>query len=415
MQNNITEVPVSGAVIDEKDQLKLMQVIMNKWFTEGYFCDEFSTKLKKYIGARHCILVNSGSSANLLAVSAIKDFYTTENNRNKVVTCATGFPTTVGAIVQAGLVPLFVDVNPKALNPDTNVMLSALARPDVVGIIQAHTLGFPFDAKAIREYCDANNKFFIEDCCDALGAEIYGEKVGSFGHASTYSFFPAHHITTGEGGAILTDNGRLMRQVEKYRDWGRDCWCLPGQSDTCNKRFSWKWENLPEGWDHKYTFTHVGYNLKMGEFQAALGSSQIDKIDDFIGKRIANYWHLMANFDGFYDGFDFGVEVRNLSNLYALFSPFGFPITVTIDKFTRKELVDYLEAHKIHTRPVFAGNITRQPMFDNVEYEVHGNLDGSDYVMERTFWIGCWHGLTQVHLDYVIDTFRSFFEMKGLK
>ncbi len=411
--NNIIEVPVSGAVIDEKDQLKLMQVIMSKWFTEGYFCDEFSTKLKKYIGARHCILVNSGSSANLLAVSAIKDFYTTENNRNKVVTCATGFPTTVGAIVQAGLVPLFVDVNPKTLNPDTNVMLSALARPDVVGIIQAHTLGFPFDAKAIREYCDENNKFFIEDCCDALGAEIYGEKCGSFGHASTYSFFPAHHITTGEGGAVLTNDGRLMRQIEKYRDWGRDCWCLPGQSDTCNKRFSWEWNNLPEGWDHKYTFTNFGYNLKMTEWQGALGSSQIDKIDEFINKRGNNFADLFNYLNQYREWISFPDFYWNTKSRKC--SPFGFPITVNANWFTRKELVDYLEAHKIHTRPVFAGNITRQPMFDNVEYEVHGNLDGSDYVMERTFWIGCWHGLTQVHLDYVVNTFRDFFEMKGLK
>ncbi len=412
MQNNIIEVPVSGAVIDEKDQLKLMQVIMNKWFTEGDFCDEFSTKLKKYIGARHCILVNSGSSANLLAVSAIKDFYTTENNRNKVVTCATGFPTTVGAIVQSGLVPLFVDVNPKTLNPDTNVMLSALERPDVVGIIQAHTLGFPFDAKAIREYCDENNKFFIEDCCDALGAEIYGNKVGSFGHASTYSFFPAHHITTGEGGAILTDNGRLMRQIEKYRDWGRDCWCLPGQSNTCNMRFGWKWNNLPEGWDHKYTFTNFGYNLKMTEWQGALGSSQIDKIDEFFAERFNNFSYLHL---GLYLHKDF-IDLEEIYDMnLSGFSPFGFPITVITDKFTRKELVDYLEVHKIVTRPVFAGNITRQPMFDNVEYEVHGDLSGSDYVMERTFWIGCWHGLTQAHLDYIVDTFREFFRWKKLK
>lgn len=406
------QVPVSGALIDEKDKLKMVEAVMKGWFTEGDYCKEFSGKLKKYIGVNHCSLVNSGSSANLLAVTAIKDFYTIDKDHNKVVTCATGFPTTISAIVHARLVPYFIDVNPKTLNPDTNIMLEALSREDVIGIIQAHTLGFPFDAKAVREYCDAHGKFFIEDCCDALGAEIYGKKVGTFGHAATFSFFPAHHIFAIEGGAVLTDDGNLMRQVEIYRDWGRACWCLPGQSNTCNKRFEWEWENLPEGYDHKYTFLKHGYNLKFDEIRAALGSSQIDKINKFVFSRKRNYYYFMLNLFGY--GLDMGSDYRLYDFDYKM-SPFGFPITVTTDKFTRKELVDYLEENGIATRPVFAGNITRQPMFDNVEYEVHGDLSGSDYVMERTFWVGIHPALKQEQLDYVVSIFDEFFKMKGLK
>lgn len=413
------EVPVSGALIDEKDQLKMVSAVMKGWFTEGDFCKEFSGKLKRYIGSHHCSLVNSGSSANLVAVTAIKDFYTIEKNRNKVVTCATGFPTTVGAIVQAGLVPYFVDVNPKTLNPDTNIMLDALSRDDVVGIIQAHTLGFPFDAKAVREYCDAHGKFFIEDCCDALGAEIYGKKVGTFGHASTLSFFPAHHIFAIEGGAVLTDDGNLMRQVEIYRDWGRACWCLPGQSNTCNKRFEWEWDNLPEGYDHKYTFVKFGYNLKFDEIRAALGSSQIDKIGEFVYWRKKHYIILYEELNSSYGDFLRFINPYesfiDKIQMFSPMSPFGFPITVTTDEFTRKELVDYLETHGIKTRPVFAGNITRQPMFDSVEYYKHSDLIGSDYVMERTFWIGCHPALKQEQLDHVIAVFDEFFKMKGLK
>lgn len=428
------EVPVSGKLITAEDILKGIEAVMDGWFTDGgRFCDEFSDKLKKYIGVSHCSLVNSGSSANLLAVTAIKDFYTIDKDHNKVVTCATGFPTTISAIVHAGLVPYFIDVNPKTLNPDTNIMLEALSRDDIVGIIQAHTLGFPFDAKAIREYCDAHGKFFIEDCSDALGAEIYGEKVGIFGHASTLSFYPAHQITAGEGGAVLTNDGKLMRQVEVYRDWGRSCWCEPGHDNTCNNRFGWKWANLPEGYDHKYTYIKFGYNLKMTEMQAALGSSQMDKIDEFVYWRWKNYQHLHIELDDlsdeiidgayqdnlftFYDYLSKGYSLsRDFSAWYDVkLSPFGFPITVTTDKFTRKELVDYLEENGVVTRPVFAGNITRQPMFDNVEYEVHGDLSGSDYVMERTFWVGCAPLLTQEQLDYVVTVFDEFFKMKGLK
>lgn len=417
MKNHM-EVPVSGAVIDEKDKLAIIETVMKGWFTEGEKCKEFVRKLRSYIDTNHASLVNSGSSANLLALIAIKDFYTIDQDHSKVVTCATGFPTTIASIVQAGLVPLFIDVNPKTLNPDTNIMLEALSRKDVVGIIQAHTLGFPYDAKAVREFCDANRKFFVEDCCDALGAEIYGKKVGTFGHASTLSFFPAHHITSGEGGCVLTDNGRLFSQINVYRDWGRACYCLPGKSNTCNKRFEWEWENLPEGYDHKYTFIKFGYNMKMTEMQAALGSSQIDKIDEFVNRRKRNYEYLFNQLyiDNLYIPYlSSGVDIPNWWFNGVDYSPFGFPITVTTDQFTRKELIDYLEANGVHTRPVFAGNITRQPMFDNVKYEVFGDLSGSDYVMERTFWIGCWPGLKQEQFDYTISVFDNFFKMKGLK
>ena len=408
------KVPVSGKVITAEDKLKMMEAVTDGWFTDGgRFCKEFSDKLKKYIGVHHCSLVNSGSSANLLALTAIKDFYTITEKNNKVVTCATGFPTTIAPIIQNNLIPYFIDVNPKTLNPDTNTMLDALSRKDVIGIIQAHTLGFPYDAKAVREFCDANGKFFIEDCSDALGAEIYGKKVGSFGHASTYSFYPAHHITTGEGGAVLTDDGRLHYQIEVYRDWGRSCWCAPGHDNTCGKRFEHKWKNLPDGYDHKYTYIKFGYNMKMTEMQAALGSSQMDRIESFIERRLANYWYLMENLPKPMERISYGYDGWFFA--YIKYSPFGFPITIVSDRFTRKELTDFLEENGIVTRPVFAGNITRQPVFDNLDYDKYDLLSGSDYVMERTFWVGLWHGLNQEHLNHIINIFNKFFEVKGLK
>lgn len=408
----IDEVPVSGALIFPKDIEAVVSCVLDGWFTEGEISKEFSKKLGDATGTRHVALCNSGSSANLLALTALA--HQQPGNRNKsnlVITCATGFPTTVSAIYHAGLTPLFVDsAGYQKLNADDNIVLEALKRPDVVGVILAHTLGFPFRADLIRKRCDELGKFFIEDCCDALEARIGDNFVGSFGHASTLSFFPAHHITTGEGGAVCTNDGRLLKLIKSYRDWGRDCWCSPGEQNTCNKRFDWHLGTLPDGWDHKYTFTNIGYNLRMTEMQAALGLSQIGHLETFFWKRLDNYIRLYVNlfaYDGLY-------SIQPIPVLDVVPSPFGYPITVTSDKFTRQELVAFLENRKIRTRPVFGGNLTRHPAFRKMYFEQLGGLENSDYIMDRTLWIGCSPNLNVDQLNYVVESFYDFFRERGL-
>jgi len=406
----IDEVPVSGAYLTADDIVATVSSVMDGWFTEGKAAKEFCSKLAHYTGTRHISLCNSGSSATLLAVTALNHIQ--KGNRNTarfVITCATGFPTTVTPIYTNHLVPLFVDSGGyQMLNADDDTVLELLGREDVLGVILAHTLGFPYRADLIRKRCDELDKFFVEDCCDALSAQINGEPVGQFGHASTLSFFPAHHITTGEGGAVCTNDGRLHALINSYRDWGRDCWCLPGKSNTCNKRFDWEIDPLPEKWDHKYTFTNVGHNLRMTEMQAALGNSQIDKLDIFVKFRAENFGKLRT-FIPSRDHLFVGTYLNG--NL----SPFGLPITVTSDAFTKQELVTFLENRKIRTRPVFGGNLTRQPAFRKMYYEQVGTLANSDYIMERTFWIGCHPSLTAAQLDYVIESFYDFFKEKGLR
>lgn len=418
------EVPVSGASITPNDIASVVDTILNGWFTEHETSKRFEQAIKEYLGVHHVSLCNSGSSASLLATTALN--HTHPGNRNKshlVITCATGFPTTVFPIYQNNLVPLFVDSKGyKELNADVNTVLELLQREDVCGVSLAHTLGFPFRADLIREECDRLGKWFLEDCCDALGAEINGIKCGNFGHASTLSFFPAHQITTGEGGAVLTNNGRLYKEINSYRDWGRACWCLPGQQNTCGKRFGWDYSSLPEGWDHKYTFTNLGYNLKITDMQSALGLSQIKRIEKFKYQRQINYanllfTHLIGNYpnDHLWCGwYDIDI-IDELGNSEWDYSPFGVPITVTTDAFTKKELVNFLESRKIRTRPVFGGNLTRQPAIRNRYYEQVGFLENSDYIMERTFWIGTHPNLTQKQIDFVIQSFEDFFKMKGLR
>lgn len=408
------EIPVSGANISSEDIVSVVDTALNGWFTEHEASRKFQQAIKEFLGIRHVSLCNSGSSASLLATTALNHIHT--GNRSKshlVITCATGFPTTVFPIYQNGLCPLFVDAKGyKELNADVDTVLELLKRDDVCGVSLAHTLGFPFRADLVREECDRQGKWFLEDCCDALGAEINGVKCGNFGHASTLSFFPAHQITTGEGGAVLTNDGKLYKLINSYRDWGRDCWCLPGQSNTCGKRFGWDYSSLPIGWDHKYTFTNLGYNLKITDLQSALGLSQIKKADNFLIAREINYINLLIIqllgrghiYAGWYDGDD-----------RMEFSPFGVPITVTSDIVTKQELVTFLENRKIRTRPVFGGNLTRQPVIRNRYYEQVGFLENSDYIMERTFWIGCHPNLQQAQIDFVIQSFEDFFKMKGLR
>ena len=427
MIDEYLEVPVSGAQITDADKLAIIKVVLDGWFTEWKVSERFADALKHYVGTRHASLCNSGSSASLLAVTALHNQRRTNDKINKVITCATGFPTTVYPIIQNDLIPLFVDADPHTLNADMDQVMDTLKREDVEGIILAHTLGFLYDAKAIREKCDELGKWFIEDVADALGSEIYGKKTGSFGHASIYSFFPAHQITSGEGGAVLTDDGKLYKLINSYRDWGRDCWCKPGENNTCGKRFGWNYQGLPEGWDHKYTFTNIGYNLKITEMQSALGLSQLERIDEFVETRIKNYQYLhieiMMDLDAighldsedYFDCFHLPKEFPGWQERFIKLSPFGFPITVITDKFTRNELVTYLESKGVRTRPVFAGNLVRQPVAQKFQYEQVGLLPGSDYIMNRTFWVGCHPALSQEQLDWTVECFNSFFEMKGLK
>ena len=391
----IDPVPVSGAVITPEDIVSVVDAALEGWFTEGKRAKEFARRLRNYIGTNHAVLCNSGSSANLLAVTACKEHFNVPDGK-KVITTALAFPTTVAPIIQNNLIPLFVDVNVYTLNVVSYYIEEMIKREDVAGVILAHTLGFPFKAHRISKACKENGKFFIEDCADALGTQIYGKRVGKFGDCSTYSFFPAHHITTGEGGAVLCNDGILYKLIQSYSNWGRDCWCLPGKDNTCNKRFEHDFPNLPYGYDHKYTFSRLGYNLKMTELSAALGLSQIDKLEKFISQRF-------DNFDYLWDGLHKRVLTVEMDDGYFP-SPFGFPIIST----TATELREYLELTQIRTRPVFSGNILKHPMMDGVEYEGE-NLHGSDYLMKNAFWVGCHSGLSKEQLDWIITCVGDFF------
>jgi len=400
----IDEVPVSGAVISSDDIVSICDTVLDGWFTEGHASKTFAELLSDYLGIAHVVLCNSGSSANLIAMSVVKDQYKIKHKK-KVITCATGFPTTIAPIIQVGLVPLFIDADPMTLNPNTQTIVELLERDDVAGIIQAHTLGFPFDAISVCEACAKHEKFFIEDVADALGSTLDDELVGRFGDIATFSWFPAHTITMGQGGALAISNAQLYKLANNYRAWGRSCICAPGQDNVCGKRFEWKWKNLPPGYDHKYTFTKVGYNLEITDMQAALGGSQFQSLQEFIDLRKYNYQYLMDGLCEFEEHLQF---VEPLPNSEP--SPFGFPMSVISSATTRKDFVNYLEQNKIRTRPVFAGNIIRQPMMENVQYRVSEDLTGSDWIMENTFWIGCHPGLTSTHLDYVLEKIFEYFK-----
>lgn len=401
------EIPVSGAKITELDKALLHRVVNSGWYTDGEYHSLFRRELAKATGTRHVTLCNSGSSALLLAINACSEYYESKKHGKRyVVTCATGFPTTVTPIIQAGFTPYFVDVDRKTLQINTNTALEILDNREVAGIMVAHTLGFPFDAEAINKggYGD---QFFINDCSDALGAYIGDTPVGSFGDVSTYSFFPAHHITMGEGGAVATKLGKMRMILESYNNWGRDCWCKPGESDTCNKRFGHKMGKLPDGYDHKYIFSRIGYNFKMTEFQAALGYSQIQRLKEIVQKRRENFasiYRILSEYDT--------IDLIDWSD-NAVPSPFGFPIIVNEKaKFTAKDMVQYLETNGIRTRPIFGGNLIRQPFMQEVPYIVAVDVRNSDYLMRNAFWIGCHDALTEEQLMYILKKLLYFFGSK---
>jgi CDP-6-deoxy-D-xylo-4-hexulose-3-dehydrase len=399
-------VPVSGKVIDAADMSAVVDAALDGWFTTGRWAKEFERRLARFVGVRSASLVNSGSSANLVALSALTSPKLGDRalkQGDEVITVAAGFPTTVNPIFQNRLVPVFVDVALPTYEIDVT-KLEAARSEKTRAVMIAHTLGNVFDLDAVMAFCKKYKLWLVEDCCDALGSEWKGQRVGTFGDIATVSFYPAHHITMGEGGAVLTDKPQLQVLIDSFRDWGRDCWCEPGMDNTCGKRFDWQLGTLPCGYDHKYTYSHVGYNLKATDMQAALGVSQMDKLPEFIAKRKANFAYLKKALKPLEEFLVLPEAALNSDPSW-----FGFPIGVKPGApFTRDQLTHALEAKKIGTRLLFAGNLTRQPAYESWEYRVAGDLTNTDYVMNNVFWIGVFPGLTEEMLDFIAKTATEF-------
>ena len=401
-----TPVPVSGKVIDGNDVGSMVDSVLDMWFTTGRFARDFEQKLARFVGVRCASLVNSGSSANLLAVSALTSPKLGERRLkpgDEVITVAAGFPTTVNPIIQNRLVPVFVDVTLPTCEIDVS-QLEAARSEKTKAIMIAHTLGNVFDLDAVTAFQKKYGLWLIEDCCDALGSRWKGRQVGSFGDIATVSFYPAHHITMGEGGAVLTDKPHLKVLIESFRDWGRDCWCDTGKDNTCSKRFEWQLGGLPCGYDHKYTYSHVGYNLKATDMQAALGASQMEKLPYFIARRKENFRRLLSALKPLEDWLLLPEATPGSDPSW-----FGFPIGVREDAlFTRKDLILALDAKKIGTRLLFGGNLLRQPAYEGCDHRAIGSLPNTDFAMNNVFWIGVYPGLTAEMLDFVADTVTKF-------
>jgi CDP-6-deoxy-D-xylo-4-hexulose-3-dehydrase len=402
----ITPVPVSGKVIDAADVSAVVESALDAWFTTGRFAEDFERKLARFIGVRSAALVNSGSSANLVALSALTSPKLGDQRLkpgDEVITLAAGFPTTINPIIQNRLVPVFVDVTVPGYEIDVT-QLEAARSEKTRAIMIAHTLGNVFDLDAVTAFAKKYDLWLIEDCCDALGSTWKGRRVGTFGDIATVSFYPAHHITMGEGGAVLTDKPSLQLIIESFRDWGRDCWCGPGKENTCGKRFDWQLGELPCGYDHKYIYSHIGYNVKATDMQAALGTAQIAKLPHFIERRKQNFRHLFKALQPLQDCLVLPEATPGSDPSW-----FGFPIGVRESApFTRQELVRELEAKKIATRLLFGGNLLRQPAYQGCEFRAIGDLKNTDFVMNNVFWIGVYPGLTEPMLDYVAEVIHSF-------
>lgn len=399
-------VPVSGKVYGDSDMRSLVDSALDFWLTTGRFNDAFEKRLAERIGLKHVLTTNSGSSANLLALSSLTSHYLRGEALkagDEVITVATGFPTTVNPSLQYGLTPVFVDVDIPTYNIKPE-MIEAAVTPRTRAIMIAHTLGNPFDLAEVMRVAEKHDLWVVEDCCDALGATYDGRNVGTFGDIGTLSFYPAHHITMGEGGAVFTDKPRLKRVIESMRDWGRDCWCAPGQDNTCGKRFARKLGDLPMGYDHKYTYGHVGYNLKITDMQAAVGLAQLDRVDDFIAARRRNFALLTEMFRQWEHLFVLPEATANSDPSW-----FGFPLLLREDVgFTREDLTQFLDANRIGTRLLFGGNLIRQPYMRGRNYRVVGELTNADAVTERCFWIGLYPGLGEDHIAFVGDTVARF-------
>jgi CDP-6-deoxy-D-xylo-4-hexulose-3-dehydrase len=401
-------VPVSGRVFDGADVQSLVDSSLDFWLTTGRYAHQFEIEFARFFKMRHAILVNSGSSANLLALTSLTSHLLEERQLkagDEVITVAAGFPTTVNPIFQNNLIPVFVDVDIPSYNVDAS-QLEAAVSEKTKAVMIAHTLGNPFNLEAVTEFCKKYNLWLIEDCCDAVGATYNGQPVGRFGDVTTVSFYPAHHITMGEGGAVLTDKPKLKKIIESFRDWGRDCWCNPGKENTCGKRFNWQLGDLPHGYDHKYIYSHIGYKLKATDMQAAVGVSQLKKLPGFIEKRRANFNYLKQQLEHLQQYFVLPEATPNSKPSW-----FGFPIYIRPESaFTRREAVRWLEAHKIATRLLFAGNLIRQPAYRGQKYRVIGDLARTNEVMERVFWIGVYPGLSEPMLDYMCEMLTQLCE-----
>ena len=403
-----TVIPPSGKLLDHEEMQSMVDASLDAWLTTGRFNEAFEKALAEFLGVKFLITVNSGSSANLVAFSTLTSPKLKDRAIKKgdeVIGVAAGFPTTVNPIVQFGAIPVFVDVDLATHNIDVSLIEQAITSK-TKAIMLAHTLGNPFNVKAIREICDKHKLWLIEDCCDALGSTFEGKLVGTWGDIATLSFYPAHHITMGEGGAVFTNNSKLKRIAESFRDWGRDCYCPPGCDNTCGTRFDRQLGDMPEGYDHKYVYSHLGYNLKITDMQAACGLAQLKKLPNFIKKRKQNFAYLKK-------------KLANLSHVLSVAQPtsgsapswFGFPITLKEDcGVERVDLLRHLDAKKIGSRLLFAGNLVRQPYFKDVEYRVVGELTNTDITMRQTFWLGVQPALDNVHLDYVADVLTAFFK-----
>jgi CDP-6-deoxy-D-xylo-4-hexulose-3-dehydrase len=405
-----TRVNYAGRVFDEQEMLNLVDSSLEFWLTYGRYSREFEKKLAEYLGVRFCLLVNSGSSANLLAFMALTSPLLNERRierGDEVITVAAGFPTTVAPIIQYGAVPVFVDVELKTANIDVNLLENAVS-PKSKALMLAHTLGNPFDLKTVKKFCDKHKLWLIEDNCDALGSKYKEKLTGTFGDIGTSSFYPPHHMTMGEGGAVYTNDPLLKKIMLSIRDWGRDCWCESGKDNSCGCRFSGQFGTLPYGYDHKYVYSHFGYNLKVSDMQAAIGCAQLEKFPGFVEKR-------KENFKALHNGLQELNEYLILPEAAADSEPswFGFLITLRDGiAFKRNELVEFLEARQIQTRNLFAGNLTRHPCFDtlkeNVDYRISGNLKNTDKIMNDSFWLGLYPGMTEAKLNYIVESIKTF-------
>jgi CDP-6-deoxy-D-xylo-4-hexulose-3-dehydrase len=403
----LSTVPVSGKVFDDSELRNLVDCALDFWLTTGRYAAKFEQEFSQLMGVKHALLCNSGSSANLLALSALTSPRLGSRQLvegDEVITAAAGFPTTVNPIIQNRLTPVFVDVELGTYDPSVESVAQAVG-PKTRAIFLAHTLGNPFDLGEIMALAREFNLWVIEDTCDAVGARYDGKPVGSFGDLSTASFYPAHHITMGEGGCVLTNQGSLKKIVESFRDWGRDCWCPPGTDNTCGRRFDWNLGQLPYGYDHKYTYSHIGYNLKLTDMQAAIGVAQLNKLDGFITQRRRN-WQLLR--EGLSDYEEYILLPEPTANSEP--SWFGFALTVrTSAPFDRHELVAYLENHGIGTRLLFGGNLLRQPAYQKVPHRISGTLKNSDLITENSFWIGVYPGISDQMMSYIFEVFGRFF------
>ncbi|MCL5126323.1 MAG: lipopolysaccharide biosynthesis protein RfbH [Deltaproteobacteria bacterium] len=404
-----TTIPYAGRVFDAKEVSNLVDSALDFWLTTGRYANKFEKDFAKFLNVRYGMLCNSGSSANLLALSALTSEKLGERQLkpgDEVITVAAGFPTTVNPIIQNNLVPVFLDVELGTYNVDVSLLEEAVG-PRTRAIMIAHTLGNPFNLERVVDVAKRYNLWLIEDNCDALGSKYNGQLTASFGDLATVSFYPAHHITMGEGGAVITNNPKLKTLVESFRDWGRDCWCAPGEENTCGKRFDWQLGDLPHGYDHKYTYSHIGYNLKVTDMQAAVGVAQLGKLPFFVEAR-RKHWQIL------HDG------LKDLEEYFILPCPtensepswFGFLLTIKdTTPFTRSEIIHFLDERKIATRLLFGGNLIRQPAYKSREMRIVGNLSNTDIIMNQTFWIGVYPGLSNLMLKFMIEAIHEFVQM----